>query len=32
VDALHATIWNLRNTKTFETADGGATWKPVTSR
>jgi hypothetical protein len=29
VDALHATIWNLRNTKTFETADGGATWKPV---
>jgi len=31
VDALHATIWNLRNTKTFETADGGATWKPVPS-
>jgi hypothetical protein len=31
VDALHATIWNLRNTKTFETADGGATWKPVSN-
>ena len=30
VDALHATIWNLRNTRTFETADGGAIWKPVT--
>ena len=29
VDALHATVWNLRHTKTFETADGGATWKPV---
>ncbi len=29
VDALHATIWNLRNTKTFETADGGATWRLV---
>jgi hypothetical protein len=28
-DALHATIWNLRNTKSFETADGGVTWKPV---
>ncbi len=29
VDALHATIWNLRHTVTFETSDGGATWKPV---
>jgi hypothetical protein len=29
VDALQATVWNLRNTKTFETSDGGATWKPV---
>ncbi len=29
LDALHATIWNVRHTKTFETADGGATWKPV---
>ncbi len=28
-DALHATIWNSRNTKTFETSDGGLTWKPV---
>ena len=29
VDALHATIWNARNTKSFETADGGLTWKRV---
>ena len=29
LDALHATIWNLRHTKTFETSDGAATWKPV---
>lgn len=28
-DALHATIWNLANTKIFETSDGGATWKPA---
>ena len=28
-DALHATIWNARNTKNFETSDGGLTWKPV---
>jgi len=28
-DALHATIWNARNTKSFETSDGGQTWKPV---
>jgi photosystem II stability/assembly factor-like uncharacterized protein len=25
-DTLHATIWNVRNTKTFETSDGGLTW------
>lgn len=31
-DALHATIWNLGNTKVFETADGGVTWKPATSQ
>ena len=31
-DALHATIWNLGNTKVFETSDGGATWKPATSQ
>jgi hypothetical protein len=30
-DALHATIWNARNTKSFETSDGGLTWKPVPS-
>ncbi len=28
-DALHATIWNARNMKSFETSDGGLTWKPV---
>jgi len=28
-DALHATIWNLGNTKTFETSDGGSTWKAM---
>jgi hypothetical protein len=32
VDALHATIWSLRNNKTFETLDGGLTWKPVASQ
>lgn len=30
-DALHATVWNLANTKVFETSDGGATWKPAAS-
>jgi hypothetical protein len=29
MDALHATIWNARGTKSFETSDGGLTWKPV---
>jgi hypothetical protein len=29
IDALHATIWNARSTKSFETSDGGLTWKPV---
>jgi hypothetical protein len=28
-DERHATIWNARNTKNFETNDGGLTWKPV---
>jgi hypothetical protein len=31
-DALQATIWNLGNTKVFETADGGVTWRPATSQ
>jgi hypothetical protein len=26
-DALHARIWNSLNTKSFETSDGGVTWK-----
>jgi hypothetical protein len=30
-DALHATIWNARNTRSFETSDGGITWTPVPS-
>src|SRR5437879_5935609 len=25
-DALHATIWNARSTKSFQTSDGGLTW------
>ena len=29
LDALHATIWNARNTKSFETRDGGLTWQRV---
>ena len=28
-DGQHATIWNVRNTKNFETSDGGRTWKRV---
>jgi photosystem II stability/assembly factor-like uncharacterized protein len=28
-DALHATIWNARATKSFLTTDGGQTWTPV---
>ncbi len=28
-NALHATIWNARGTKSFETSDGGLNWKPV---
>lgn len=32
MDALHATIWNLVNTKVFETSDGGLTWKPAASQ
>ena len=28
-DALHAIIWNLLNTKSFETTDGGHTWQPA---
>ena len=30
-DARHATIWNLGNTKVFETADGGVSWNPAAS-
>jgi len=31
-DALHATIWNLGNTKVFATADGGVSWTPAASQ
>ena len=31
-DALHATIWNTPRTKSFETSDGGLTWKRVPAR
>jgi Photosynthesis system II assembly factor YCF48 len=27
-DAMHATIWDVPNHKTFATSDGGETWKP----
>lgn len=27
VDALHASIWDVPNRQSFETSDGGATWK-----
>src|SRR5216684_2166795 len=30
-DAQHATIWNARATKSFQTSDGGLTWTPVPS-
>lgn len=29
VDARHASVWNVPNNKSFETADGGATWTPA---
>jgi len=29
LDALHATIWNALNTKSFETRDAGLTWQRV---
>lgn len=28
-DALHATVWNVRGTKSFTTSDGGLTWNRV---
>ncbi|HEX4545776.1 MAG TPA: hypothetical protein VH110_05410 [Candidatus Acidoferrum sp.] len=28
-DELHATIWNAKNTKIFETRDGGLTWHRI---
>lgn len=31
-DALDATVWNAKNTKTFETSDGGLTWRRVGHR
>jgi hypothetical protein len=29
VDAKHASIWNVTNQKSYETADGGITWMPA---
>ena len=29
MDALRATIWNARSTKSFETSDGGLTWTSI---
>jgi hypothetical protein len=29
MDALHASVWDVANQRSFETADGGATWKPM---
>ena len=29
VDALHASIWNVANNKSLQTADGGVTWTPA---
>jgi hypothetical protein len=31
LDALHARLWNLRNTKIFETTDGGLSWKSLSN-
>ena len=28
-DASHAEVWNVRNSKSFATADGGMTWTPT---
>jgi photosystem II stability/assembly factor-like uncharacterized protein len=32
LDALHATVWNLPNSKSFETSDGGIAWKPISNQ
>jgi hypothetical protein len=31
-DALHATVWNAKGTKSFETSDGGLTWQRIANR
>jgi hypothetical protein len=31
VDRTHASIWDVTNRKSFETSDGGETWKPSTN-
>jgi len=28
-DAMHASIWDVPNRSSFETSDGGGTWKPI---
>ena len=30
-DATHASIWDVPNRSSFETSDGGATWKPISN-
>jgi Putative zinc-finger len=30
-DALHASVWDSANHKSFETSDGGATWTPTSN-
>lgn len=31
-DALHASIWDVPNRRSFETTDGGATWNPISNK
>jgi len=32
LDALHASIWDVPNRKSYETSDGGLTWKPTANQ
>jgi photosynthesis system II assembly factor YCF48-like protein len=31
-DAMHATVWDVPNRKSFETSDGGETWRPAANQ